>query len=73
MKRPNVPLSYRIKMHHFIIQYILSLIIGATLYYNFSDAFIPNAIAVGVLFAVSIQILTMFIISYIDSYNERNF
>ena len=72
MKPYKKPLKYRIKTHHFIIQYILSVIIGATLYYNFGEAYMPNALAAGILCGVSIQILTMSIISYIDSYNERN-
>jgi hypothetical protein len=73
MKRgKQEPLIYRIKMYHFIVQYILLVIIGAALYYNFIDAFIPNAIMVGVLFAVSIQILEMFIIPFIGSFNEKN-
>lgn len=72
MKHSKEPLRNRIKMHHLIIPYILSVIIGTTLYYNFSEAYMPIALAVGVLCGVSIQMLTMIIISFIDSYNERN-
>jgi hypothetical protein len=71
MKRSEEPLICRIKLHHVVIQYFLVIIIGAVLYYNFIDAFIPNSIMVGVICALSIQMLEILIILYIDSYNER--
>ena len=64
------PFICRIKFYHVIITYILSIIIGAALYYNFIDEFIVTAFYAGIIFALSILTLAMLIIFFIDSFND---